>query len=620
MGEWTPIDPSDIIDIADKSTVGEIMNNTLKMNRKPLLCLFSCFIFLFVLLLSVNSQAVTAQYVLIDDYAGTTVPGRDWYYSRIGGDRGVMGDGSYSVDLGNGKASVVVNNGWGGVWTSLIHQVSSSSSIDPNKILGEYVQNSYQARITGVRIDLINGSGKLKVEIKDSSNNNVVPSSTFNLTGGAQTITMPLSLSGNIKKLNWLVDGTGKATVDKIWFEIQTPKYANLAEMAFLFSFASLSQCYDPASGLVRDRARWPVQHRAAAQSIGSFALIAAIAADLGYINQATALAIVSKTKAAILKLPKNSHQLNPHFIRYGQIEPGSEWSTIDTAICLITSILACEYVGIDTTGLEARLMAIDWADLSDNHTRSISWGYKENNEKISARIDVFGSESLISALAYASSTGKIAKIEAYDAYPPTFDGSGFNDEMASLLFPPPSRDAWGNDWIEYRKNAYLKQVRYLRGKSSYLGLSACEFPHPWEVPGDKVYQAFGVGGHNNDPNDGSDIVGYTVIAPHYSAMLASSHINDFKKVFGFLVSRGIFSPLNNVESYGIMNNNILKFNELKSSWNLSLQALGISKYLSGEKNFLPFKLIAKNNFLNTGYRRIVFSGNLAPVYLLLLK
>ena len=163
-------------------------------------------------------------------------------------------------------------------------------------------------------------------------------------------------------------------------------------------------------------------------------------------------------------------------------------------------------------------------------------------------------------------------------------------------------------------------QVQYLRGKSSYLGLSACEFPHPWEVPGDKVYQAFGVGGHNNDPNDGSDIVGYTVIAPHYSAMLASSHINDFNKVFGFLVSRGIFSPLNNVESYGIMNNNILKFNELKSSWNLSLQALGISKYLSGEKNFLPFKLIAKNNFLNNGYRRIVFSGNLAPAYLLLLR
>jgi len=55
----------------------------LKMNRKPLLCLFSCFIFLFVLLLSVNSEAVTAQYVLIDDYAGTTVPNGYFPYGKL---------------------------------------------------------------------------------------------------------------------------------------------------------------------------------------------------------------------------------------------------------------------------------------------------------------------------------------------------------------------------------------------------------------------------------------------------------------------------------------------------------------------------------------------------------
>ncbi len=64
-------------------------------------------------------SVVSSQYAIVDDYEPESSLGRDWYYSRIGTDRGIMGDGDYSVEMGGGTTDVTVNNGWGGVWTSL---------------------------------------------------------------------------------------------------------------------------------------------------------------------------------------------------------------------------------------------------------------------------------------------------------------------------------------------------------------------------------------------------------------------------------------------------------------------------------------------------------------------
>jgi hypothetical protein len=401
----------------------------------------------------VSSTYVSPQTIIVDDYAGVSLAGRQWYYTRIGTDRGAMGDGSYTVNIGGGSASVTVNSGWGGVWTALLHNAATNDSLNPSQLLGPYIRNQYQPNITGVEVDITSGSGNFKIELKDK-NDNLIGLKTFSLGGGKKTLQFIVSPTKNIAKLNWIVDGAGHAVVDEVRFLVESPNYT-VAEAVFLFTYGHLSQCYDANSGLVRDRARWPVQDFAAVQTIGTFALATAITWDLGYVSESTARTIIQKTKATILDLPRHAKGLFPHYLKNGNIVENTEWSSMDTIITLIAEILACQALGEDTSQLEALLQAIDWNDLTDNGAHSIGMGYAYNGQKLSSYWDTFGSEALLIAIAYSAATeDNTVKLDLYSSSP-TWDGSGFNDEMAALFFPTLGTDIWGNNWTQYRQEAF---------------------------------------------------------------------------------------------------------------------------------------------------------------------
>lgn len=540
--------------------------------------------------------------IIIDDYAATTTY-RDWYYSRIGTNRDEMGGGSYRVDIGGGKASVNVTNGWAGVWTNLMH---NGDTLDPIQLLGPYVKNEYQAQIIGAEIDVLDGSGTLKVEFSDQ-NNTTVHTSSFSLTGGNQTLIYQVSPTEPLKELKWLVDGPGHVTVDEIRLRIDAPEYPT-KEAIFLFSYNHLSQCYDEATGLVRDRARRPVEDRVAVQSIGMFALVTAVAYDLGYVDEDISKTIVNKTIERLGLLPTYKG-LFPHFLKNGSIESDSEWSSVDTVISLVSNILAAQSFNIQTTSLESMLTNIDWNDLSNGFTGGISHGYTDKKVKIADTWDTFGSETFLLAVAYSAATnGKIAKIEQYPTMP-TWDGSGFNDEMAALYFPMTGRDYWGNNWNNYRCTAFNNQYNYFSNNNAYFGvglfgLSASEVPEKWAINNEtEHYAAWGVGGHNNVVNDGTNVAGYPIVAPHYTALTCREHPASCEKLFNHLASNNIFTPLNNVESCGILDG-ILKWNSLKGSWNLGLQALGAGRALSGE-NFVSHNSLKQNSFLFDAYNSI---------------
>jgi hypothetical protein len=268
---------------------------------------------------------------------------------------------------------------------------------------------------------------------------------------------------------------------------------------------------------------------------MGMFALATAIAHDLGYVGKTTAKQIVKDIRKALKSLPRY-HGLLPHFVTDGDITLNTEWSSVDTVISLTAAILACQALDLNTSSLEGMIRNIDWDDLTGGGSHSISHGYDYNGNKIETTWDTFGSEAFILAVAYAAATGgNIARLDAYSV-PPTWDGSGFNDGLAALFFPMKGKDAWDNDWSIYRKQAYRKQKQYFAehvySSLSLFGLSASEVPEPWMVPEGKVYGAWGVGGHNGQANDGSDLVGYAIIAPHYVAMVAAEHPKAFEKLF----------------------------------------------------------------------------------------
>jgi hypothetical protein len=548
-------------------------------------------------------MATTTTLILIDDFAGMDRPGRPWHSSRIATSRGEMGQGDYSVTLGRGLAGLrVKTSGWAGVWTSLIHDAAAREELDPRRILGPYILDQFQPQITGLRLHVLDGQGALKIEIKDLSGQ-ILYSNNYPLTGGEVTLEAPLTLQSKLKFLNIILDGPGHVNYDRIWLITDT-SYRNSLEAAFLYSYGHLTQCYDPAFGLVRDDANWPVEYFANIPAIGTYALGTSIAFQLGYVSENSANVIVQKGKDVLLGLPRY-HGLLPHFTTHGGIAPYTEWSSIDTVTCLISAILACQSLNVSTAALESMVQSIDWNDLTASSTKPVSHGYDYRGKRFKVRWDVFGSEAFLIALAYAAANGSVPLIPNAD--PPTWNGSGFIDEMAALFFPMNFRDQWGNHWSDYRIHAASAQIQkfappHYYSQYSLFGLSASEVPEQRVVPVGKRYEAWGMGGRT-PYNDGSKLAGYPIIAPHYAALIAGDFPTRAEALFDALINHfHIFSPLNSVESLGVDDQNQAHWNAKKGAWNLSLQTLGLGKALSGS-NYIVYDALLRNEFLMNGFK-----------------
>jgi len=248
-----------------------------------------------------------------------------------------------------------------------------------------------------------------------------------------------------------------------------------------------------------------------------------------------------------------------------------------------------------------------------------ISHGYTYAGELIPYAWDTFGGESWLVELAYAGVTGQVAPL-VYPS-PPTANGSGFIDELAWLFVPPPSEpDYWGTNWALYRSEAADHQISYYSTQNStacfsrlgLFGLSAGEVPSPSTVTQNNIYQAYGIGGAFALVNDGSAL-GEPVVVPHYSAMTASLRPQEAIAMWDWLIANGHFSPLNNVESLMFpaganCDPTTVVLNQLKGSWNLSLQTLGWGRYLAerNKQNPILWEAITANPLLKKGYRLLV--------------
>ncbi|HLF00627.1 MAG TPA: hypothetical protein VI547_01530, partial [Anaerolineales bacterium] len=150
------------------------------------------------------------------------------------------------------------------------------------------------------------------------------------------------------------------------------------------------------------------------------------------------------------------------------------------------------------------------------------------------------------------------------------------------------------------------------------FGLSAGESPAPAMVARADIYQASGLGGAIAPANDGSAL-GAPVVVPHYSAMVASLRSEESIKMWDWLIDNGYFSPLNNVESLLFQANGncyptTVVWNQLKGSWNLSLQTLGWGRYLmerDGQDSTL-WQAAKTTTLLHNGYLLLESGGSVS--------
>jgi hypothetical protein len=571
---------------------------------------------------SASTQPEHTVTILVDDftpqpYQGDTV----YYYNRLEGDRGAL-NGS-AVAWGDGQATVTLAGGqvWGGLWMSLNHPIREGQSINFSAILPAPILPQYQGRITEITISVGGGTPTktFRAELKDNANNFQWTHEMI-LSGERQTMRVDLPPLQDISQLVLVLDHAAAGdfvVLDDVSLTAMTP-VTDTATAAFVWSYGMLLNNWNPATGLVRDKARDASGEFDAIQT-GSLAAATALAEQVGVIDHAEAVAIVNQIGDTLLNRLPRKHGLWPHWVRNApdgkfEIIYGTEWSSVDTAIAAIGLLDAQQSLGLETTATEQMLREIEWNNLVTE--KGISHGYTYADQLIPYAWDVFGGESWLVDLAYTSAIGQVAPL----AYPsaPTANGSGFIDELAWLYVKPPtSFDYWETDWAAYRAVSAEKQVSFYSADGAsacfaqlgLFGLSAGEVPVPARVPKENIYQAFGVGGRFSSANDGTALIGAPVITPHYSAMIAPLEPEAAIEVWDWLIANGHFSPLNNVESLAFSDNancNLenLEWNQLKGSWNLSLQTLGWGRYLAERTGHIPvtWQATLANPLLKRGY------------------
>jgi hypothetical protein len=573
--------------------------------------------------------------ILIDDFTPQPLPGQTfWPHNRLGGDRGrIDGPGSGNVVWGRGRVTVTITSGANtsfGMWTSLNHPIRDHAALDFGAIFPRSISAQYQGQVTALQMHVLDGAGRLEVELHAQhpvtpSQEIVKWSGSAALSGGPQQVqfTLPITL-GEVQNLNWLIRGNAGdfVVVDHVTLSATVPLLTP-PQRAFLWSDAMLLDNWSPATGLTRDHANWGAGEFDNVSASGMQAATAVMAWRLGFISQAAATSIVTQTSTALLDLPR-CHGLWPHFITQGTttptIVPGTEWSSIDTVIAAVALLEAQHSLGLDTTAVEEQFNAMFPSELilPDG---SLSHGYTTDtpacrepgqtdlcgcSERIGGGWKDFGTESWLVNLGYAISTGQTA---TFDHTPPTFNGSGFIDELAWLLVPSPGVDRWGTRWDNYREQAVNTQVDYYQDHACYgglprlFGLSAGEVPDLSIVPSTQTYQAFGVGGVIL-PNDGSALLGHAVVAPHYAGMVAAISPTHASALWDWLETRALFTPLNDVESLMVTDEPActqITWNSLKGSWNLSLQTLGWGRLLVGGNHPLH-QATWTNSVLRAGY------------------
>lgn len=513
---------------------------------------------------------------------------------------------------------------------SLNHPIREGLPLDFSAVLPR-VLSPYQSQIRSITAVITAGTPgtTFKLELKDRGA--LQWKKEITLTGGQQVVRSDLLSLGKINELVWVLDqaSTGDSVVLKsISFTATTP-ITDTATAAFVWSYGMLLNNWNPKTGLVRDKAKDASGEFDAIQATGSLAAATAVAEQLGIIERADAIQIVNRIGDTLLLDVPRYNGLWPHWVKVSPageitIVENTEWSSVDTVIAAIGLLAAQGALGMDTSGTEQMLQAIEWDDLVTSG--GISHGYTYTGEPIPYAWDLFGGESWLVELAYAGVTGQVAPIT--HPSPPTANGSGFIDELAWLFVPPPSGpDYWGSDWTAYQAAAAEAQIVYYPthfpascfSQLGLFGLSAAEVPDPALVSPEQIYQAFGVGGRFAPPNDGSALFGVPVVIPHYAAITASLQPEEAIEVWDWLIDSGSFSPLNNTESLMFVTGlgcepDTTVWNHLKGSWNLSLQTLGWGRYLAECDGRVPvlWQATMANPLVQKGYL-LLAPNNLSP-------
>jgi hypothetical protein len=423
-------------------------------------------------------------------------------YTHLGSDFGFLGPGQMHCFCETGCICADLSSSpgsWAGVWHSLNRLARENRPLDLRACYPEIIAAPYQPRVVGVQT-VVTGSGRLKLEFKstiEETEGKLPESSSWMQTFPLKGVNGPETFDAVIdpeqirtaQYLNWVAEPGSDLCVDSISLRVELPPI-DFPAYVFLASYAKISRCYSDQTGLVRDRAHITAESFNNVSATGLFALATAAAQQLGMVVDSTAQDTLRRTMKAVASLPRKSGLL-PHFVeqRDGKWIPlaASEYSTVDTALCLIALRLAADVLHDDETAAKAleMLRQVNVKDLRDGEGYVIH-GLRNDGTPLSSVWRDWGGETALVLMMQRIAAGTTA-MPRMNENGRSFRGIGFIAELPALFLPQFNTNARANaglvDWKAYRMERLAEQKAYfpkyapdsMVAKLGLFGLSAGE-------------------------------------------------------------------------------------------------------------------------------------------------
>jgi hypothetical protein len=553
--------------------------------------------------LPVCAQQVTLDWQPVQEYFSHAPPGEPPVfiagtrrvnsfveYTHLGTDFGFHGPAAYEIQWRTDEVRANLRqhpDAWAGMWHSLAGLARETNrTLNFTAPFPDWILPPHQPKISAIKV-IARGSGQLKLEIQDANGQSLWTTQLAIRTPklDVHLADLPSTALTQAKFLNWTAEPGSDLALDRLALGFQMPP-SDPASYAFLTSYAKLSRCADRSHGLVRDRAHTESGAFDTIPTTGLFVLATAAAADpaVALVSPSYARALLHQVHQQVTQL-KAPFGLLPHFaIHQGghyQIHPGTEYSTIDTAIYFHCALLAAEMLGEQAlqTELLKQIRRIDFQRLR-LPDGSLSHGLQTDGQTVIPHgWRDWGGETAVVALLHrlADPASPPPSPAEHPGLP--WQGTGFIPELQSLFYPDfdsPELDRIDNfDWGKARRahlteqQAYIR--RYWRGTLAhdlgFYGLSAGE-----NASGNAYYVS------------GTRLPRQDLIHPHYLLMSATLHSRpaELFKVIEDLRRVGLFPPYGLVENVTVTGSSYLAMN---GSLNAGFEALSAYHLLCQQRS-----------------------------------
>jgi hypothetical protein len=397
-----------------------------------------------------------------------------------------------------------------------------------------------------------------------------------------------------LKSLTWEAEPGSRIEVDAVGLVVQFPPMS-FGKRVFLMSYAKLARGYEPSEGVAADKAHVPAARFAAVPATGMFALATAAAATEGIVSREGAEAVLRTVHRTVSSVP-TARGLLPHFLRKQEGRwracPGTEFSTVDTALYYHAMLIAAQVLGQEKVlaELTAAIKRIEFDQLRDAEGYVLHGLREDGRTPLRSAWRGWGGESALVVLLEHVARGDRARMRMGRSGR-VFRGVGFIAEVQSLFYPRFDLDrpdaVTGVNWRAARRRLLEEQTRYFprhhpQSAAARLGL--------YGLSAGAGYRAMGYVANGTRRADAA------VIHPHY--ILMSACLREPGEVYSLLRAmeeRGLFPPWGLVENvtpdldeYLPMNVSLNASFEALSAYHLWCKAAGRPDCIHGAARTCP--------------------------------